>query len=131
MLSNAVLVRLTPAADAAIAAVAAANGLSRAAWLRGLAVAAAPLARAEARPSAPVLPPRLPREDVAAVARLVGITGKITGATVQLCKQLRESGPAGLHAEAEAVVAALRAVAGDLRRTADRLAAAVAREPTR
>ena len=119
VLEEAVLVRLSRATAAAVGAAAEAAGLSRAAWLRRLAVEAAGLPPGEARPSRPAA--TLARADLAAVARLIGAVGKATGATIQLARQLREGGAAGLHAEAEAMLGELRTAAAQLRRLSDRL----------
>jgi hypothetical protein len=127
-MSNAILVRLTPEAGAAVEAHATARGLSRAAWLRGLAVSATRLPLAERRSSKPMTRPVLPREDVAALARLIGVVGKTCGATIQLAKGLRELGIGELHSEAETVLRDLRASQRALVRTIERLRGAISPE---
>ncbi|HEX4627265.1 MAG TPA: hypothetical protein VH137_00625 [Gemmatimonadales bacterium] len=127
-MSDAILVRVTPEAGAAVEALATAMDLSRAAWLRGLAVSAAGLSPAETRRSQPVAPPELPREDVAALALLIGVVGKACGATIQLAKGLRELGVGALHAEAEAVLGDLRASQRALVRIIEHLRTGVDRE---
>jgi hypothetical protein len=123
VMSKAVLVRLTPHAGAAVAAAAAARGLSRGAWLRELAVAAARLPPGERRPTAPARAPVMPREDIAEVSRLIGVVGKAAGATIQLAARLRDLSLAERHAEAEAVLRGLRVSQEELVRLVDRLRA--------
>jgi hypothetical protein len=120
-LSESVLVRLSPEAASAVAARAAERGLSRAAWLRDLAVAAAQLPFAERRPSRPAAAPVRPRADLAALARLAGALGRAAGATIQVARALRERGAAERHAEAEAVLRALKASQQELVALIERL----------
>lgn len=118
-MAGAVLVRLPDELAARVAAVAAAEGLSAAAWLRVHAATALGADLAEARPSAPRR--GLPPEDVVAVARLRESVGEAVGALVQAAIRSREGGRAEAHAEIEALLPVLREHARDL----DRLKAAL------
>jgi hypothetical protein len=121
VMSDSVLVRLTPDAAGAVTEHARARGLSRAAWLRALAVAAAGLPVVERRLSRPVPRAALPAEDIAAVSRLAAAVGRAAGATIQFARALREAGAAEPHGEAEAVLHELRARQDDLLRVIGRL----------
>ena len=48
------------------------------------------------------------------MSRLAAMVERNNGATVQMVKTLRERGNANLHADAEAILADLRTVAGEL-----------------
>lgn len=107
-LADQVLVRMPPPLATAVRAKASAAGLSASAWIRRQ------LADVVRQPDAvhPTPPAKkgrpAPTEAVVEVRRLQGVLGETCGATVQLCKALRETDHAGAHAEAERVLAALR-----------------------
>ena len=109
-MSDAVLVRLPPALAERVHALAQADGVSDAAWLRGFAATAAGLpgeARPMRRPEPPV--------DVAAMALLGRQVSRLNGAVVQLTKATREVGdPLAMHGDLEAVLAELRDCRADL-----------------
>lgn len=99
-------VRLDPTTSAALTVAAASaetsvSGFARAAIIKGLPDAAT-------LPPVPPSPPRrrthIPDADVAAVARLVGEVGKLTGATVQFARALREGRLVPGHAASESVL---------------------------
>lgn len=79
-------------------------------------------------PSRPRRPIRIPSNDVAAVARLTGAVGLLTGATIQLARSLRETGHAPEHATTETILHDLRATQADFVKIVDRLRAAEAIE---
>ena len=104
------LVRMPPLLAARVRELAAASGLSDAAWLRDLAAVAAGLPD-EARP----VPSRVPPPDLAALALLGRQVSRLNGAVVQLAKATREDGdPAVVHGDVEVVLADLRACRDDL-----------------
>ena len=120
--------RDSPQAGVAIEAAAKAAGISLSGWLREAARMRLPDAT-----SLPELPPSSPRRrvavpdaDVVAVARLVGEVGKLTGATVQLTKVLREAGRVLEHQSAESILRDLRTTQTSLVRIVDRLRAVAA-----
>lgn len=119
-------VRLDPAISAALAAAAQASETSVSGFARAAITKALPESTA-----LPALPPSLPRRradipeaDVAAVSRLVGEVGRLTGATVQVAKTLRELGHVPGHATAESVLRDIRATQADLVGVVNRLRAA-------
>lgn len=117
-------VRLAPATRAAVAAAAALEGLSDAAWLRARAVEAAGAPPEEALPTEPVEPVFLPSETLEAVGQLAARVSRLNGAVVQLARTWREAVAAELHADAEAVLADLRSTQAELGRIAARIRAA-------
>jgi hypothetical protein len=119
--------RDTPQAGAAIEAAAKEADVSLSGWLREAARRHLPeggAALPPLRPSRPRRPVVIPEADVAAVARLIGEVGKLTGATVQLAKVLRETGYAPGHQSAESILRDLRTTQTSLVRIVDRLRAA-------
>lgn len=116
-------IRLLPAVGAALTAAAASAETSVSGFARDAIIKALP--DAATLPPVPPSPPRrrvvIPDADVAAVARLVGEVGKLTGATVQIAKALREGGYAREHATTESVLRDIRATQRDLVRIVDRL----------
>jgi len=119
-------VRLDPATSAALSAAAIEAETSVSGFARSAIVKALP--NGAALPALPPSPPRrrvvIPDADIAAVARLVGEVGRLTGATVQVAKALRELGRVPGHATAESVLRDIRATQADLVRLVDRLNAA-------
>ncbi|MBE1237211.1 hypothetical protein IHV25_06065 [Phaeovibrio sulfidiphilus] len=105
-MADQVLVRMSPTLAAAVRAEAA--ELSASAWIRRQ------LADVVHQPDAvhPTPPAKKSRpvlsEAVVEMRRLQGVLGETCGATVQLCKDLRETGHDGVHDEAERVLTALR-----------------------
>jgi hypothetical protein len=97
-------VGLTDIEAQAIDAAARANGCSRAAFVRQhvLSVVRIPESTRPRRYQ------RMTSADIEAVAALLSSLGRATGSTIQLSKQLRLSGAALHHAEAEKVLAGLR-----------------------
>ncbi|WP_114360516.1 MULTISPECIES: hypothetical protein [Rhodopseudomonas] len=75
-------------------------------------------------PSPPRRRPRAPDDDVAAVAKLTGSVGQLTGATIQLARSLREGGHAPDHDVVETILHDLRATQAGLVKIVDRLRAA-------
>lgn len=118
--------RDSPQAGAAIEAAAKAAGISLSGWLRE--AARCHLPETASLPALPPSPPRrrvaIPDTDVAAVARLVGEVGKLTGATVQLAKSLRETDRVPEHQSVEFILRDLRTTQTNLVRIVDRLRAA-------
>lgn len=123
-------VRLDLATSAALTAAAVAadvsvSGFARAAIMRslpdGATLPALPPSPARRRP-------RVPDDDVAAVARLTGEVGRLTGATIQLARSLREGGRAPEHETTESILRDLRTTQSDLVHIVDRLRAAEAIE---
>jgi len=118
--------RDSPQAGTAIEAAAKAAGISLSGWLRE--AARRHLPKTASLPALPSSPPRrrvaVPDTDVAAVARLVGEVGRMTGATIQLSKALRETDRVPEHQSTEAVLRDLRATQTNLVRIVDRLRAA-------
>ncbi|PWC45872.1 hypothetical protein [Azospirillum sp. TSO22-1] len=112
-----VLVRLPTTLAARVASAAEADGLTAAAWLRALAVAAvgarpedaAPV-RAYRRPAPP------PPEHVVEIARLRESVGELAGAMVQAAIASRVAGRGADHAAIEAALPGVRQVARDLDR---------------
>lgn len=100
-----VLVRLTAKAAAAVDAHAAAAGLSRAAWARGVIADAAALPVADRRPVPARTRQRAPAEDLAAISRLAAWVNRSNAALIQLAAATREAGAADLHGHAERVLA--------------------------
>ena len=103
--------RADPATRAAVASAAASAGSTISGWLRE----AARMRLPDGGTSLPPLPPspirrpvRIPSDDVAAVARLTGEVGKLTGATIQLARSLREAGRVSEHAAVETILRDLR-----------------------
>lgn len=95
----------------AVQEAARAAGTTVSGWLRE----AARMRLPDGGTSLPPLPPspirrpvRIPSDDVAAVARLIGEVGKLTGATIQLARSLRETGRVSEHAAAETILRDLR-----------------------
>lgn len=124
---TAIFLRLAPPLAPALDAAAAADGLSRAGWVRRL-IAAGLTTRGDIASEPVSLPPSPPRrssvippDDLVAVGQLAAAVGRTGGAVVQLCRALRENGHAA-HAEAEAVLADLRVCQRDLSRVIERLA---------
>jgi hypothetical protein len=119
-------VRLNPAISAALATAAQASETSVSGFARAAITKALP--ESAALPVLPPSPPRrrvvIPEADVATVARLVGEVGRLTGATVQVSKALRELGRVPGHATAESVLRDIRNTQADLVRIVDRLRAA-------
>jgi hypothetical protein len=119
-------IRLSPTIAAVLTAAAAAAETSVSGFVRAAITKALP--EGTALPILPPSPPRrrrhIPDADVAAVARLVGEVGLLTGATVQITKALREIGHAPGYAMAESVLRDIRAAQADLVRIVDRLRAA-------
>ncbi|UYO41958.1 hypothetical protein KQX62_11970 [Rhodopseudomonas palustris] len=73
-------------------------------------------------------PVRIPSDDVVAVSGLTGEVGRLTGATIQLARSLREIGHASEHETIETILRDLRAAQADLVRIGDRLRATEAIE---
>jgi hypothetical protein len=124
--SSILSVRLDPATSAALAAAAASSETSVSGFARNAITKALP--EGAALPALPPSTPRrrvvIPEADVAAVSRLVGEVGRLTGATVQVAKALREIGRVPGHATVESVLRDIRATQTDLVRIVDRLRAA-------
>lgn len=99
-----VLVRLTAEAAAAVDAHAAAAGLTRAAWARGVIADAAALPVEDRRPVPTLRRRRAPAEDLAAISTLAAWLNRSTGALIQLVAATRKAGAADLHAETERVL---------------------------
>lgn len=118
--------RLPNGIGAALAAAAIEAETSVSGFARNAIVKALP--EGAALPALPLSPPRrrvvIPDADIAAVSRLVGEVGRLTGATVQITKALREIGRVPRHATAESVLRDIRATQADLVRIVDRLRAA-------
>ena len=125
-MSSILSVRLDPAISAALTAAAASEETSVSGFARNAIVKALP--EGAALPALPLSPPRrrvvIPEVDLAAVSRLVGEVGRLTGATVQVAKALRELGRVPRHATAESVLRDIRATQADLVGIVDRLRAA-------
>lgn len=126
-MSSILSVRLDPAISAALTAAAASEETSVSGFARNAIVKALP--NSAALPALPPSPPRrrrrhIPEADVAAVARLIGEVARLTGATVQVAKALRELGRVPGHATAESVLRDIRATQADLVGIVDRLRAA-------
>jgi hypothetical protein len=114
---------------AAVEAAAKAANTTLSGWLRESARMRLPDGGASLPPlssSRPRRPIRIPPEDVAAVARLTGHAGKLTGATIQLARCLRETGRILENETTEAVLRDLRSTQADLVNIVDRLRAAEA-----
>lgn len=103
------LVRMDADLAAACARAAGSHGLTIAAWLRGLAVAAVDMP-GSARPSAPI---PAPDPLVADLSLLIRSVGRANGAVVQLAKGMRETAHPD-HPAAEEVLGQLRATQRDL-----------------
>ena len=118
--------RADPKTGAAIEAAAKADDISLSGWLREAARMRLPDAAMlpALPPSRPRRPVVIPDADVAAVARLVGEVGKLTGATVQFAKTLRETGYAPEHQFTESILHDLRTTQTNLVRIVDHLRAA-------
>lgn len=118
--------RLPDGIGAALTAAAASAETSVSGFARNAIVKALP--EGAALPTLPPSPARrrvvIPDADVAAVARLVGEVGRLTGATVQVAKALREIGRVPGYATAESVLRDIRNTQADLVRIVDRLRAA-------
>lgn len=118
--------RDSPQAGTAIEAAAKAAGISLSGWLRE--AARRHLPETASLPALPSSPPRrravIPDADVAAVARLIGEVGKLTGGTVQFAKVMRETGRVLEHQSAESILCDLRTTQTSLVRIVDRLRAA-------
>lgn len=99
------LVRLTAEAEAAVDAHAAAAGLTRAAWARGVIADAAALPVEDRRPVHALKRTRAPAEDLAAISTLAAWLNRSNGALIQLAAATREAGAADLRAETERVLA--------------------------
>ncbi|WP_157038835.1 hypothetical protein [Rhodopseudomonas palustris] len=115
----------------AVQEAARAAGTTVSGWLR----AAARMRLPDGGATLPPLPPsprrrpvRIPSDDVAAVSRLTGEVGRLTGATIQLARSLRETGCAPEHETTETILRDLRATQADLVSVVDRLRAAEATE---
>ena len=125
-MSSILSVRMDPATSAALSTAATSAEKSVSGYVRAIIAKALP--DAATLPALPPSPPRrrvvIPDADVAAVARLVGEVGRLTGATVQVAKALREIGSVRGHATAESVLRDIRATQDDLVRIVDRLRAA-------
>ncbi|WBU27750.1 hypothetical protein OOZ54_13860 [Rhodopseudomonas palustris] len=83
--------------------------------------------------SLPPLPPsprrravHIPSEAAAAVARLTGSVGQLTGATIQLARSLRETDCAPEHGTTETILRDLRKTQAELVKIVDGLRAAEA-----
>lgn len=123
--------RADPATRVAVASAAANAGSTLSGWLREAARMRLPDGGASLPPlppSRPRRPIRIPSNDVAAVARLTGAVGLLTGATIQLARSLRETGHAPEHATTETILHDLRATQADFVKIVDRLRAAEAIE---
>jgi hypothetical protein len=108
--------RLPPAIGAALAAAAKASDVSISGFARS-AIVAALLDSAGLPPLRPSPPPRpaiAPAEDLAAIASLGGQVGRLTGATVQLARTLREAGHAPEHSATESIIRDLRAAKAEI-----------------
>lgn len=119
-------VQITEPIRAALTAAAASAETSVSGYVRDVITKALP--NSAAPPALPPSPPRrrrhIPEADVAAVARLIGEVARLTGATVQVAKALRELGRVPGHATAESVLRDIRATQADLVGIVDRLRAA-------
>lgn len=114
--TRSVHVRLSPTLGSALDIASSSADLSAAGWARQVIARALP-GHETSTPKLPRSPRRrpviIPPEDLVAAGRLAGTVGRCTGATIQLARALREAAlPA--HAEAEIVLADLRAVQRDL-----------------
>lgn len=109
-MSEQMLVRLPGPLASAVTLAAHAEGLTAAAWLRGLAVARLEGAPEHVRPTAPAYEPSLDLEALGLLSRKVS---RANGALIQLAKAVRETGTLG-HAELEENLAALRSLRRDL-----------------
>jgi hypothetical protein len=118
--------RLPPAIGAALTAAAASAQTSVSGFARSAIVAALP-DNASLLPLPPSPPPRptvVPAEDLAAIARFGGHLGRLTGATVQLSKALRESGQLPEHDALELEIRELRSTKAKVVAIVNRLRAA-------
>jgi len=115
--------RADPEVGAAIERAAKAADVSISGWIRRVLCAALP--ESASLPPLPASPRRgkvvIPNPDIAAVADLVAGGAKLTGATIQLAKALREAGHSDGHREMEAVIRSHRAAQADLVRVVERL----------
>lgn len=110
-----VYARLPAATAARIAALAAAEGVTGAAWVRRVLVQAAgadPLDAVPVPARCPV-PPPLPAH-VLEVARLREYVAELSGAMVRAAVKTRTDGAAELHAEIEALIPAVKKTVRDL-----------------
>jgi hypothetical protein len=119
-------VRLDPATSQALTAAATVAETSISGFVRAAIMKALPEART--LPALPPSPPRrhviVPDADVAIVANLAGEVARMTGATIQFAKTLREGGRAAEHESAESVLRGHRATQAALVAMIDRLKAA-------
>jgi hypothetical protein len=117
--------RADPITGAAIRAAAEASGASLSGWLRESARLRLP--EVTTLPALPPSPRRrpvhVPDATAAAVARLAGDVAKMTGATIQFAKALREVGCVPEHEAAESILRNLRVTQSHLVRIVDRLRA--------
>lgn len=116
MTMRAVHVRLPVGLATALDAAATAEDVSPTGWVRAALVRALPApSEVGSLPFSPRRRPAVvPPEDLAIIARLIGEVGRATGATIQLARSLREAGSMEAHAEAEAVLKALRSAQTEL-----------------
>lgn len=112
-------VGLAKAEAAAIDQAARHSGLSRAAYLRRLALATVDIAEV----TKPRRYRRLSTADIEAVSVLVSELGRTTGSAIQLSKSLRQAGAHRHHTDVEAVLADLRRQAGKAAAVVEQLSA--------
>lgn len=103
-MSEAALVRMEPELARLVTDAAKRAGLSKAAWLRELAVKRLDAPQELAKVA------RLPTPDVEELARLAAMVARLNGATVQLQVAFREAGATELHAEGERVLSDFRSI---------------------
>ena len=116
-LDGQVLVRLPAPTAARIAALAAADGLTGAAWVRRVLVTAAGADPVDAVPVPARRAPRPPAPDhVIEIARLRENVAELAGAMVRAAVLARTDAATVLHAEIEEVLPGVRAAVRDLDR---------------
>lgn len=107
-MSEAALVRMEPELAELVSDAAKRAGLSKAAWLRELAVKRLNAPQDMAKAS------RLPTPDLEGLARLTASVARLNGAMVQLQITFRENGMTDLHASGERVLSDLRSIQASL-----------------
>lgn len=118
--------RLPPEIGRALETAAAMAEVSVARYVLNAIIAALPdgVLQQPLRPSPPSRPTIVPADDIAAIARFGGYLGRLTGATVQLSKAVRETGQLPEHDALESEIRDLRSAKADLVDLVNRLRAA-------
>lgn len=107
-MSEAALVRMEPELAELVSDAAKRAGLTKASWLRELAVKRLDAPQDMAKSS------RLPTPDLEEFARLTASVARLNGAMVQLQITFRENGMTDLHASGERVLSDLRSIQASL-----------------